>query len=108
MQFNVAFIAAALLTSASPALSASFTFFAGADCGGAVVTTASGNGPECITLGSRSAKSIRYSGVPVSIDFFVSGGGHDSCTNGPFITVPGPSGCQTAPAGVNWESIGFH
>ncbi|KAJ7642355.1 hypothetical protein DFH06DRAFT_1334232 [Mycena polygramma] len=60
---------------------------------------------ECFTLGGGSTKSISYSGVPNSISFFISGGGHDACTNGAQLTRGGGSGCATAPAGVNWESI---
>ena len=99
MQFNVVFITTALLASASLAMSATVTVFAGADCTGS--QSGSTNVPTgfCGTLGSSSAKSIRYSGVPNQIQFYISGGGHDNCTNGSSLTRGAGSGCATAPAG---------
>jgi hypothetical protein len=105
MQFNVVFIATALLASASLAMSATITGFVGADCTGSVSFSSSVPSGECLTLGSGSTKSISYSGVPSEIEFFISGGGHDSCTNGASLVLGGGSGCGTAPAGVNWESV---
>ncbi|KJA24778.1 hypothetical protein HYPSUDRAFT_53565 [Hypholoma sublateritium FD-334 SS-4] len=107
MQFNVVFIATALLASASLVMaSTSFTSFAGADCTGTVETVNTNVGSNvCYTDGSNSAKSISYSGVKSEIQFFVSGGGHDNCSNGPSLTLGGGSGCATAPAGFNWESV---
>ncbi|KAF9477075.1 hypothetical protein BDN70DRAFT_881560 [Pholiota conissans] len=105
MQFNVTFIAAALLASASMAMSATIVGFAGADCTGAQVFSSGASSGLCLTLGGGSVKSISYSGVPSSIQFYISGGGHDSCTNGSSLTRGGGSGCATAPAGVNWESV---
>ncbi|KAH9478954.1 hypothetical protein JR316_0009417 [Psilocybe cubensis] len=94
-----------ILASASVAMSATVTGFAGADCTGAIVATGSGGSGVCLTLGASSVKSISYSGVPHSIQFFVSGGGHDNCTNGSQLTLGAGSGCGTAPAGFNWESV---
>ncbi|KAJ7604203.1 hypothetical protein B0H17DRAFT_1222274 [Mycena rosella] len=109
MQFNVVFIATALLVSASPAMSATLVFFNGANCGGSVIATSTGSTPgECILLsGGGSAKSISYSGVPNQIDFFESGGAHDACSNGATLVLGGGSGCGTAPAGFNFESVSF-
>lgn len=101
MHFNVAFVAAALLVSASPAMSITLVFYSGADCSGGVITTSTGSAPgECVGIsGGGSAKSIRYSGVPNKIEFYLSGGGHDLCTNGADLVLSGGSGCGTAPAG---------
>ncbi|KAJ7604440.1 hypothetical protein DFH06DRAFT_1391125 [Mycena polygramma] len=105
MQFNVSFITSALLASASLALSATLTGFAGADCSGTQGESFNVNAGECGTLGGGSTKSISYSGVPNSISFFQSGGTNDACTNGAQLTLGGGSGCGTAPDGFNWESI---
>ncbi|KAJ7670610.1 hypothetical protein DFH06DRAFT_1178601 [Mycena polygramma] len=105
MQFNVVFIATALLASASLAMSATITGFAGADCTGTQGESFNVPAGECFTLGGGSTKSISYSGVPSQIQFYISGGGHDACTNGASLTLGGGSGCATAPAGVNWESV---
>lgn len=100
MQFNVAFIATALLASASLAMSSTITSFAGADCTGSIVTENFNVGSDvCLTLGSGSAKSISYSGVGSEIQFFISGGGHDNCSNGASLTLGAGSGCGTAPTG---------
>ncbi|KAF9471577.1 hypothetical protein BDN70DRAFT_901238 [Pholiota conissans] len=104
MQFNFIFVAT-VLAAASQAMAATVTGFAGADCTGSNVASGSGGAGTCLTLGSASVKSISYSGVPNQIQFFISGGGHDSCTNGAQLTLGGGSGCGTAPAGVNWESV---
>ncbi|THU77658.1 hypothetical protein K435DRAFT_877571 [Dendrothele bispora CBS 962.96] len=106
MQLNFVFVATALLASASPAMSATLQWFSGADCTGSIIGTSNGaSSNECIFLtNGGSAKSISYSGVPNDISFFISGGAHDKCTNGSSLTRSG-SGCATAPAGVNWESV---
>ena len=98
MQFNVIFITTLLLVSAAPVRAIGIAFFSGADCSGFLI---SGDFPDnqCVSLGSNSGKSVGYSGVPSQIDFFVSGGGHDSCTNGPQLVLGGGSGCGTAPDG---------
>jgi hypothetical protein len=101
MQFNVAFVTAALLASASPAMSATITFFTGAGCTGSTVGgSLTVSGTECVFLtNGGSGKSIRYSGVNSQIQFFLSGGQHDVCTNGANLVLGGGSGCGTAPAG---------
>ncbi|KAF7328331.1 Membrane metallo-endopeptidase-like 1 [Mycena venus] len=110
-KFNVAFIAAALLTSASSVMSVKFTAYEGADCTGKVLGVSTGSKPgDCVFLAhGGSAKSIQYSGVPQQdqVHFFKSGGGNDKCTNGAILTRPGGSGCATAPAGVNLESVKY-
>jgi len=98
MQFNVVFIVTALLASASLVMSARINFFAGADCNAQVGGADVGSG-TCLTLGSGSVRSVGYSGVPNRIDFYISGGGHDSCTNGATASRGGGSGCLTAPDG---------
>ncbi|KIM47272.1 hypothetical protein M413DRAFT_23495 [Hebeloma cylindrosporum] len=105
MQFNVVFIASALIASASLAMSATITGFAGADCTGTQGQSFDVPSGECFTLGGSSTKSISYSGVPSQIQFYVSGGQHDACTNGASSVLGGGSGCATAPDGVNWESL---
>jgi hypothetical protein len=98
MQLKFAFITTALLVSASPAMSAIVEFFEGAGCTGSVIGTANGGGGECIwVINGGSARSISYSGAN-SIQFFISGGGHDQCRNGSQLTLSG-SGCSTAPDG---------
>ncbi|THU84375.1 hypothetical protein K435DRAFT_870323 [Dendrothele bispora CBS 962.96] len=107
MQLNrdFVFVATALLALASPAMSATIQFFAGADCTGSSIGTITAGSGECVFLtNGGSARSIRFSGVPNQISFFISGGAHDICTNGANLTLTG-SGCSTAPAGVNWESV---
>ena len=99
MQFNVVFIATTLLASASLAMSATIIGFDGANCDGNQVFNNGASSGECLTLGGGSVKSISYSGVPSQIQFYVSGGGHDSCTNGDQLTLGGGSGCATAPDG---------
>jgi hypothetical protein len=99
MQFNVVFITTALLTSASLAMLATITGFAGADCSGAVSFRNGASSGECLTLGGSSVKSISYSDVPNEIEFFVSDGGHNSCTNGASLVQGGGSGCETVPEG---------
>jgi hypothetical protein len=99
MQFNIVFIATALLASASLAMSATITGFAGAGCTGTQGESFDVPSGECFTLGSGSTKSISYSGVPSRIEFYISGGLHDSCTNGASLVLGGGSGCGTAPAG---------
>ncbi|KAJ7858409.1 hypothetical protein B0H14DRAFT_3447324 [Mycena olivaceomarginata] len=105
MQFNVVFITTAILASASLAMSATVTGFSGAGCTGTKGKSFSVPAGECFTLGAGSTKSIKYSGVPKGIKLFISGGGHDACTNGATTSRGGGSGCATAPAGVNWESV---
>ncbi|KAF7368029.1 Membrane metallo-endopeptidase-like 1 [Mycena sanguinolenta] len=110
MQFNVAFIASALLVAAAPVLGADFVWFAGADCTGSVIATSPGVVPnECVWLtNGGSAKSISYSGVTDHAYFYESGGQHDICSNGPTITTGGGSGCATGPTGFNLESFSFN
>jgi hypothetical protein len=105
MQFKFAFITAALLVSASPAMSATLQWFDGADCTGSnIATSDNAQTVSCIWLtNGGSARSISYSGTN-SIQFYISGGGHDQCSNGSQLTLSG-SGCATAPDGVNWESV---
>ncbi|KAJ7457306.1 hypothetical protein FB451DRAFT_1556318 [Mycena latifolia] len=107
MHFNAVFIATALLASAAPALSATITAFAGAGCTGAITSVDSNAAAgQCVFFtNGGSAKSFGYSGVPNSISFFKSGGPNDRCTNGAFLTLGGGSGCGTAPAGFNVESV---
>ncbi|KAF9474719.1 hypothetical protein BDN70DRAFT_936433 [Pholiota conissans] len=104
MQFKFFFVAAAL-AAASQAMAATVAGFAGADCTGAQVFSSGASARECLTLKQNSVKSIKYSGVPNQIKFFISGGGHDSCTNGSQLTRGSGSGCATAPDGSNWESV---
>jgi hypothetical protein len=99
MQLNFVFIATALLASASLGMSQVVTGFDGADCTGTQGESFPLSAPVCFTLGGGSTKSISYSGVPNQIQFFVSGGQHDSCTNGAQLTLGGGSGCGTAPDG---------
>jgi hypothetical protein len=98
MQLNVVFIATALLASASLAMSAMVTGFGGAGCSGTQGKTFTLTAPICFSLGAGSTRSISFSDVPNQIEFFVSGGNHDSCTNGASSTLSG-SGCATAPDG---------
>ncbi|KAJ6505286.1 hypothetical protein C8R45DRAFT_923580 [Mycena sanguinolenta] len=100
MQFNVGFIATALLASASLAMSAKITGFAGAGCTGEKGETFKVSAGECFTLGHGSTKSIHYTGVTSEIKFYISGGGHDSCTNGAHTVRVDAHGCATAPAGA--------
>ena len=99
MKFNAVFIASALLAAASQAMAFSITGFVGADCTGSTTNAFTGSSAECVTAGSGSIKSFSFSGVPNQIQFFVSGGQHDNCSNGPQLTLGGGSGCATAPAG---------
>ncbi|KAJ7085517.1 hypothetical protein B0H15DRAFT_1023521 [Mycena belliarum] len=107
MQFNIAFITSALLAAAMPAMSAKLTFFEGADCTGSSLPISTGSKPgDCVFLThGGSSKSIKYSNVPNKIQFFISGGKHDKCTNGFAAVRSNGAGCETAPAGVNWESV---
>ncbi|KAF8344440.1 hypothetical protein F5887DRAFT_971201 [Amanita rubescens] len=105
MQFKFAFITTALVVSASPAMSATLQWFSGSGCSGSLIATSdNAQSVSCIWLtNGGSARSISYSGTN-SIQFFISGGGHDQCSNGSQLTLGG-SGCSTAPDGVNWESV---
>ncbi|KAJ6467361.1 hypothetical protein C8R45DRAFT_938707 [Mycena sanguinolenta] len=109
MQFNVAFIASALLVAVAPVLGANFVWFAGAGCTGSIIATSPGvSANECVWLtNGGSAKSISYSGVPNHANFFESGGAHDVCSNGATITTGAGSGCATGPSGFNLESFNF-
>ncbi|KAF5327561.1 hypothetical protein D9619_004825 [Psilocybe cf. subviscida] len=98
MHFNLAFITAAVL-SASSAMAATIIGFAGADCTGTAESPFIVPANFCGTFGGKSFRSIQYSGVPKSIQFYESGGGHDSCTNGSQLTRGGGSGCANAPTG---------
>ncbi|KIM36453.1 hypothetical protein M413DRAFT_31682 [Hebeloma cylindrosporum] len=99
MQFKVAFIATALFASASLVKSATIVGFFGADCTGGQTPSAIGTGGICLTLGANSVRSISYSGVGSSINFYTSGGPHDNCSNGASLTRGPGSGCATAPSG---------
>lgn len=101
MQFNVVFIATALLASASlaVAMSAVVTGFSGAECTGSIGESFYVPTEVCFTLGGGLVKSLQYFVVPNEIQFFVSGGDHDSCTNGPSLILGGGYGCGTAPDG---------
>jgi len=100
MQFNVVFITTVLLSSASLAVSVTITLFALPDCTGPQLGTLNAQTQVCLTWGrGATVKSIRYCGVPNKIQFYISGGAHDSCTNGASMTVDGGCGCVTAPAG---------
>ncbi|KAJ7636362.1 hypothetical protein FB45DRAFT_1001503 [Roridomyces roridus] len=107
MQLNVALVTGAILIAASPVLGASFVWFAGADCTGTVIADVPDFPTgDCFGLPNRAtAKSISFSGVPSVVEFFQSGGGHDQCTNGPFATFGGGSGCANGPNGFNIESF---
>ncbi|KAJ7034217.1 hypothetical protein C8F04DRAFT_1260225 [Mycena alexandri] len=106
MHFNIGLVAAALLVSASPAMSATFRFYNGADCQGGAFSVADNVPPrDCIFFpNGGSAKSIGYDGVSSEILFYLSGGPNDKCTNGAAAAAGGGSGCATAPAGFNFES----
>jgi hypothetical protein len=99
MQFKIVFLATSLIASASLAMSATITGFAGADCTGTQGESFQVPSGECFSLGGGSTKSIRYSNVPSQIQFFISGGGHDNCKNGAQLVLGGGSGCATAPSG---------
>ncbi|KAF7351575.1 hypothetical protein MSAN_01590000 [Mycena sanguinolenta] len=105
MQFNLVFITTALVVSASLAMSATITGFSGADCTGSVVFSSEVSPGECLTLGTSLVRSIGFSGVPNQIQFYISGGAHNSCTNGASEVRGGLSGCVTAPVGFTWESV---
>ncbi|KAJ6457812.1 hypothetical protein C8R47DRAFT_1227229 [Mycena vitilis] len=82
MQFNVAFLASALLASVSLALSATVTGFAGADCSGTKGESFNVPAGGMLHLGRRLGQvHPSYSGIPNSISFFISGGKHDTCTS---------------------------
>jgi len=98
MQFNIVCIATTLLASASLAMSATITGFAGAGCTCTKGQSFELSSRECFTLGGGSTKSISYSGVPSEIDFYISDGSHNSCTNGACLVPGGGSGCATVPA----------
>ena len=99
MQFNIVFITTALLSSAPLVMSDNITLFAGLDCIGTQLGTFEVVPPLlCLTWKNDSVKSIRYSGVAHLIEFYISGGGHDSCTNGASL-VHGGSGCANVLAG---------
>ena len=99
MQYKFAFITTALLVSASPAMSATLKWYDGAGCGGSLIgISENAQSVSCIwPTNGGSARSIFYEGTR-SIEFFVSGGSHDRCTNGP-QSISGGSGCATAPPG---------
>ncbi|PPQ85522.1 hypothetical protein CVT25_006565 [Psilocybe cyanescens] len=107
MQFNVLVIASALLASASVAVSTTITGFAGADCTGTQGQSIDIPSNQCFLLGNSSTKSVRYSGVPNQIVFFIpnASGSHSFCTGGASLVLGPGSGCATAPAGANWDSI---
>ncbi|KAF9471496.1 hypothetical protein BDN70DRAFT_901309 [Pholiota conissans] len=100
MQFKFVFVAAAF-AAASQAMAATITGFVGADCTGSTTNTVTGSAGECVTAGGGSVRSIKYSGVPNQIKFFISGGGHDNCSNGSQLTRGSGSGCANAPTGFS-------
>ncbi|KAF9038901.1 hypothetical protein BDZ89DRAFT_1215209, partial [Hymenopellis radicata] len=105
MQFNVAFIASALLLIVPGALGAELVGYKGAGCTGDVVARTVDVIPRvCSDFpgGDRSAKSIKYSGVPNKPQFFTGAG----CT-GEAIKDDG-SGCVTGPPGFNIGSVIFN
>ncbi|PPQ73854.1 hypothetical protein CVT24_012244 [Panaeolus cyanescens] len=101
MQFKIAtaFTVAAVL-SATPVMAATAQWFAGADCTGTLLATSNNaQGAGCIFLtGGVTAKSIRFTNANL-IRFFISGGQHDNCSNGPHVVLSTGSGCETAPPG---------
>lgn len=99
MQFSVFFFATALVASASLAMSATVTAFSGASCTGAAGPSFQGPPGGCFSLGNGSTQSFGYSGVTDHINFYISGGGHNDCTNGANLTRGAGSGCGTAPSG---------
>ncbi|KAF8196198.1 hypothetical protein K438DRAFT_1967920 [Mycena galopus ATCC 62051] len=101
---------ALIASAAAPA----FQYFSGADCTGSSIGTSLGSMPgQCISIANGgSAKSIGFLGVPNKISFFVSGGGHDHCTNGASLVLSGDGsdgngGCATAPSGFDFESFSW-
>jgi hypothetical protein len=102
MQLNAALLATVLLACASSVMSAEIFFFEGAGCTGTVIGGTGisvGTNVCAFLIDNGSGKSIGYSGVPNQIQFYLSGGGHNDCTNSSFLTDPGGSGCATAPDG---------
>lgn len=100
MQLGPSLLTAIIVAFSSRVMATEITMYDGADCMGNNHGTASGliTG-ECLTLGPLSMKSARYQDVPSQIQFFVSGGNHDACSNGPSQTGASGSGCITAPDG---------
>ncbi|KAF8882325.1 hypothetical protein CPB84DRAFT_1851301 [Gymnopilus junonius] len=101
MQFDIVFITTALLASASLAMSATVTLFSGPNCTGAPGGNFTVPLQECFRFETNSTESASYSGVPNVIYFFITGRGHEDCLIGPQFLFNGPSGCATAPAGMN-------
>ena len=100
MQFNVVFIATALLACAAPAMSTvTLVLYEGANCTGTVYRRGTYGTPECVSAEPTSAKSISYSGVPNEIQFFLPNGSPESCSNAPQLVLGSGSGCGTAPDG---------
>ncbi|KAF8879525.1 hypothetical protein CPB84DRAFT_1793261 [Gymnopilus junonius] len=101
MQFNVqvVFITTALLAFTSLAMSAPITLFTGPNCTSATLGNFTEPLQECFIFEGNSTESASHSGVPNTIELFISGGGNEFCTNGPALLLNGPSGCATAPAG---------
>jgi len=99
MQFKLVFITTALLASASLAMSATITYFPGENCTGNKIGTLEVASGVCLTSGSGFVKSIRYSGVVKQLEFYISGGAHNTCSNGPSLVVASGSGCVNAPPG---------
>ena len=89
MHFNIVVITSTLLASASLAVSATVTGFTGANCTTPQDHTYTVGPPICFAYGCASWRSIRYTGVPNNIELYVSGGPHDSCTNGPSLVLGG-------------------
>ncbi|KAF5310065.1 hypothetical protein D9619_010317 [Psilocybe cf. subviscida] len=105
MQLKGFLLAAAIVFFSTGATAVDITLFDGANCGGGSPGTSSIGTNTCLTLATCSTKSVSYNGVPNQIQFFISGGGHDRCSNGPSLVLGPGSGCATAPDGVNWESF---
>ena len=95
MQLNVVFVATALLASAPLAMAATITGFSGPGCTGTQGQSLNVPSGECFRLGSSSAVSIKYPGVPNEIWFFV----RKDCVDSPSLELGAGSGCGTAPAG---------
>ncbi|KAF8196203.1 hypothetical protein K438DRAFT_1760381 [Mycena galopus ATCC 62051] len=101
--------ATALIASAA---TPTFQYFSGAGCTGSSIGTSLGSTPgRCISVSNGgTAKSIAFIDVPNKISFFLSGGGHDYCTNGASLVLSGDGGalgCGTAPSGFNFQSFSW-
>ncbi|KAF7325442.1 hypothetical protein MKEN_00392500 [Mycena kentingensis (nom. inval.)] len=106
MRFTLALTALAACVASTSAVTVAW--YEGADCTGELYySDPAVQVGQCYGYGGlpvSSHKSIYFEGVPHEIHAFVSGGPHDSCSNGYHAKGTG-SGCLTAPAGFNWESF---